>query len=116
MRKLLIYVIMVLSGLSAFAYDAKIDGIYYNFSGYEAIVTFRDDNHNFYCDSVVIPEHVTYNEVDYSVTSIGSSAFAGCCNLTSISIPKSVKSIGLQAFYGCSGLKNLNIRVRNYVV
>ena len=109
MRKLLVLAIMVLNGLSALAYDAEINGIYYNLIGEDAIVTFCDDNHNSYFGSVVIPEHVTYNEVDYSVTSIGSSAFAGCCNLTSISIPKSVKSIGLQAFYGCSKLASVYI-------
>ena len=36
MRKLIFLAIMTLSNLSALAYDAEIDGIYYNFSGDEA--------------------------------------------------------------------------------
>ena len=42
-------------------------------------------------------------------TSIPSSAFSGCENLTSITIPDSVTSIGDYAFYNCSGLTNITI-------
>lgn len=38
-------------------------------------------------------------------TSIGSSAFAGCSGLTSVTIPDSVTSIAGSAFAGCSGLR-----------
>lgn len=44
-----------------------------------------------------------------SVESIGSSAFLGCSNLTSITIPNSVSSIGNSAFFGCSGLSSVTI-------
>lgn len=43
-----------------------------------------------------------------SVTSIGYGAFYGCTGLTSITIPNSMTSIGNYAFYGCSGLTNIN--------
>lgn len=39
-----------------------------------------------------------------SVTSIGSYAFIGCTNLTSITIPDSVTSVGIGAFSECSRL------------
>ena len=41
---------------------------------------------------------------DDNITSVGTSAFAGCSGLTSIEIPNSVTSIGSSAFYNCSGL------------
>ena len=44
-----------------------------------------------------------------SVTSIGVSAFAGCSGLTSFTIPSSVTSIGGSAFEGCSGLTSFTI-------
>ena len=43
------------------------------------------------------------------VTAIGSSAFSGCSNLTSIVIPDSVTSIGAGAFSGCSSLESITI-------
>ena len=42
-------------------------------------------------------------------TSIPSSAFSGCENLTSITIPDSVTSIGEDAFRGCSSLTSVTI-------
>ena len=43
------------------------------------------------------------------MTSIGSSAFEGCVDLTSVSIPSSVTTIGGAAFYYCTGLKTVDI-------
>ena len=47
--------------------------------------------------------------MEYSVTSIGASAFRFCSGLTSITIPSSVTSIGSQAFENCSGLTSITI-------
>ena len=105
----------LLTGTKALAYDACIDGIYYNFSNGEATVTYQKyDSYNFnyisdYSGNVVIPESVTYNGTTYSVTSIGSYAFRNCSGLTSVNIPKSVTSIGGDAFRDCSSLTSVTI-------
>ena len=44
-----------------------------------------------------------------SVTSIGSTAFANCSNLTSITIPDGAINIGNDAFFGCLGLTDITI-------
>ena len=56
----------------AFAYDAEIDGIYYNLDAENKIaeVTFGG-----YSGNIIIPEKVTYNGIEYTVTSIGERAF-----------------------------------------
>ncbi len=80
-------------------------------------------------DSVlVIPDTVTNQSVNYTVTEIGDYAFSpssltsvtipnsvtsigdgafGYCSLTSITIPNSVTSIGNSVFYGCSSLTSI---------
>ena len=100
---------VLLVNITANAYDAEIDGIYYNFSGSTATVTFQTDSYNSYSGDVVIPESVEYNGSTYSVTSIDNYAFKFCSDLTSVNIPNSVTSIGNYAFNGCSGLTSITI-------
>ena len=111
MKKILSLIFVVMLPLFASAYDAEIDGIYYNFSGDNATVTYYDSNSNSnaYSGAVVIPESVTYNGKTYSVTSIGQYAFYKCWSLTSVTIPNSVTSIGYQAFCSCSSLTSVTI-------
>ncbi|MEE0882668.1 MAG: leucine-rich repeat protein [Bacteroidales bacterium] len=56
-----------------------------------------------------IPETVTYEETNYSVTSIGENAFRNRSSLTSVTIPNSVTSIGDGAFDVCSSLTSVTI-------
>ena len=107
-RKILLLVLMFLP-IMANAYDAEIDGIYYNFSGSKAIVTYRDSQYSSYSGSVTIPESVSYNGQTYSVTDINGWAFAYCFDLNSITIPNSVTSIGDFAFQYCRVLKSVAI-------
>ena len=112
MKRNLLLILVALLPMVASAYDAKIDGIYYNFSGNEATVTYQKQNYphtSDYSDSVVIPESVTYEGKTYSVTSIGDYAFQYCTGVTSVTIPNSVTSIGDYAFHYCSGLTSITI-------
>ena len=112
MKKTL-FTLFALLPLLANAYDAKIGGIYYNFtSDSTAMVTYQIESYfnpsyiydydiSDYAGDIVIPESVTYNDNTYSVTRIGNYAFSGCSDLTSVTIPKSLTNIGMDAFRGC---------------
>ena len=109
MRKILSLFLMACMSVGAFAYDAKIDGIYYAFYGENATVTYRDQNYNSYSGEVVIPATVEYNGTEYAVTSIGHRAFYGCSSLTTITLPNSITSIGSEAFCDCSSLTTITL-------
>lgn len=113
---LLLTVFMSMYGVKVSAYDAKVENIYYTFSGTEATVV--DMNYNkghsnwnemAYTGNVVIPETVTNNGVTYRVTAIGDNAFYYCTGLKSIFIPNSIISIGKNAFNMCTSLTSVNI-------
>ena len=104
---MLLLIATCLFSTNAFAYDALIDGIYYNFNGDEAEVTYNSSKK--YTGDIVIPESVVYNAKTYSVTSIGSYAFDDCSGLTSVNIPNSVTRIGHGAFMDCSSLTSVTI-------
>ena len=80
-----------------------------------------------------IPDRITLNGLDYTVTSVGSKAFKNnkylkkvsignnvvqiknyafykCPKLSSVKVGRSVRLIGKQCFYGCKKLRTLNIQ------
>lgn len=100
----------LIDSISLLAYDAEIDGIYYKFSGEEAIVTYREQySKEDYTGDVVIPEYVTYEGNEYCVTEIGRNAFYNCSNMKSISIPASIIRIADWSFYGCTNLTAVKV-------
>ena len=94
MKRKLLLLLVALLPMIASAYQAQIDGIYYDFSGDNATVTYKKEFSQGYSGEVVIPESVAYDGKTYSVTSIGQRAFYGCTGLTSVTIPNSVTSVG----------------------
>ncbi len=60
-------------------------------------------------DTVVIPEMISIDSVDYGVTSIGKKSFYECSSLTSVVISNGVTYIEDNAFYNCDSLINIEI-------
>lgn len=110
-HSLILIILALLTGTStASGYSFCVDGIYYNKSGSNAIVTYKDDvNYRTYSGKVNIPEIVSYNGVKYTVTGISNFAFLYCDSLTEISLPASISSIGQSAFWGCESITAINI-------
>lgn len=99
--RLILLCLCLSMGINAFAETVEINGIYYNLI--TKIKTAEvTSNPNKYTGDVNIPASVVYDDIEYNVNSIGNSAFSGCRNLNSVTIPNSVTSIGNYAFYNCS--------------
>ena len=116
-KKLSLLFALMLSTLTANAYDAYIDGIYYNLdtSAKTASVTNINGKGGGYSGVVNIPRIVNYNDVTYSVTAISSGAFSYSSKLASVVIPNSVTSIGGNPFSYCTELMSIVLESGNTV-
>ena len=116
MKKHLLFLFAALLPLLASAQTkVEIEGIWYNLDAdaKQAEVTYQGDSYESYDDkysgSIILPATVTYEGVDFSVTSIGNAAFYECFALTAITIPESVTSIGESAFFECVALTAITL-------
>ena len=107
MRKLFTLLLAVAAGVGTMFASTLIGDLYYNLND-ESQTAEVADNYGV-GGEIIIPSNVTYNEVEYSVTSIGNEAFRNCTGLTSVTIGNSVTSIGEWAFRNCSGLTSVTI-------
>ena len=107
--RLLLLASAIATSLSAAAYSFESAGIYYNITGDNTVeVTYSDRDNNTYSGSISVPETVTNNGTEYSVTTIGESAFKGSA-VTSVSMPESITSIDYDAFYECKNLESVTL-------
>ena len=107
--RLLLLASAIASSLSAAAYDFESAGIYYNITGNNTVeVTYSDRDNNTYSGSISVPETVTNNGTEYSVTKIGEYAFQGSA-VTSVSMPECIISIDYNAFKGCQNLESVTL-------
>ena len=107
MKRIFLLFFLLLGVLSAWAYDVKVNGIYYNLDKKNKTASVTSGKPK-YEGTVVIPESIGVNGTTYSVTSLGERCFRGCSGLTSITIPSSVTSLGNYCFCA-SGLTSITI-------
>lgn len=110
MKRKLLLILAALLPLMASADAVEIDGIFYNLQSKNksAEVTHPHKYHKVHSGALNIPASVTYEGVEYSVTSIGELAFH-LDSLTTVTIPNSVTEIGESAFEGCRSLISVTI-------
>ena len=87
------------------AQTATVDGINYSLNADAKTAEVTKSN---VTGDIVIPEKITVDGVEYSVTSIGGWAFYSCSRLTSVNMP-SATSIGKGAFYRCDALTSVKM-------
>ncbi len=107
-QKILSLLFMAFFPMAMMAYDAEVDGIYYNVVKKAGIATVTSGD-NPYTGNVVIPETFVFEGKAYTVKSIDEGAFEGCSSLTSVDIPSSVTSIGAGSFFRCTSLTSVTI-------
>lgn len=91
---------------SAEQYYNEEGPIYYEFNEDGTATLYHVDNS---VTSVTIPSKVTYDGKEYTVTTIGNSAFFGFSDLKTVTIPNTVTTIDDYAFEGCSSLTSVTI-------
>ena len=94
----------------------KVGELYYHFDkdAKTAMVTFEKyddyyDNYNSLPEELIIPEKVTYDEVEYTVTEIEQYAFQFSKSLKKVTLPATLEKIGDEAFYYCNELVSIDI-------
>ena len=106
-RRMFIVIIMMLASVLCTEAQTLINGLYYNLDSNTktASVSWNSSASG----DIVIPEKVIYDNVEYTVTSLGDESFCKCTSLTSIDIPSSVTSLGEWCFYYCTSLTSIDI-------
>ena len=110
-NKLFLSLLMLFSTLTTYAYDFVSDGIYYSFynkTEHTCKVVASASNSK-YSGDIIIPQHVKYQEIEYSVTKIGDNAFENSISLQAITLPISCTEIGNNAFKGCTDIQAIEL-------
>ena len=83
-------------------------------SGSGAMADYDKKSFSYTVDVTTAPWRGFYDDIKRvviknGVTNIGDSAFYGCKNISSVSVPSSLNSIGDSAFYNCTSLSSISI-------
>ncbi len=108
MKKFLFLILFTFTWPVLYAYDFYADGFYCNILS-TTEHTCEIEGSSTKTGLVIIPQTITYDDVDYTVTEIGWYAFYECTDLISVIIPNSVTRIETNAFKGCSGMTSITI-------
>ena len=94
MKHIVSFILLVLLPVVASAFDAYVNGIYYNLSENEAEVTYEEyDSYNSvyvsnYTGDIILPASITYNGKTYKVTEIRKAVrgltMSSCRSLASL--------------------------------
>lgn len=106
MKRIYLLTIIFFFSLIVRAVNVEIDGIMYNINAKTGLTEVVANPSHQYKGDIVIPETITYEDKEYTVTAIGESAFFQR-NITSITFPNSITSVGRAAFYCCSLLDSV---------
>lgn len=87
----------------------EIDGLDFVLNEEDLTATVSTKNQTLASGDIVIPEQVTYNSQDYTVTSLAESAFRNNTAITSAKILSKITVISRQAFEECTSLASIDL-------
>lgn len=95
------------ASISASAFDALVNGIYYNLDkkNHTATTTYKASRSKAtteYMGNITIPSEITWKGDTYKVTSIGYATFMNCKSLGTVTLPNTITKIEQSAFSDCS--------------
>jgi len=94
----------------SYVWAATINTISYTLStGSQNTATVDIGNKSNASSAIIIPSSITVATLAFSVTTIGTDAFATNGALTSISLPNTIAIISPEAFNGCANLTSISI-------
>lgn len=119
MKRLLILLLLVASTAVSWAYDFKVQvrdyALYFNIidadeRAVEVTAPLTEGNNRWAGEVppagiLAIPAEVEYNGKQYTVVAIGTRAFSGCTDITTLQLPPTVTDIGAYAFSFCTAIK-----------
>lgn len=111
-KRLFLFVALVATLVCLFAISASattIDGIEYSLNSSEKTAAVGDNTSYSANAVIVIPQTVTYNEVEYTVTAVKSSAFRNNDNITTIVLPSTITKLEGYTFSTCDALTSVYI-------
>ena len=99
MKTLLLGIMMLGMPLAAGAYDFESDGVYYGITGPSQVAVVTGDNYEgAYDGDVYIPDSVSHDGMNYTVTEIYYDAFFKCTRLGDVFLPSTITSLHWDAF------------------
>ncbi len=107
---LIIYTCILLIGKFTLAQtEFETDGIWYRTISDTSATVIHPPSAHYTNSNLIIPQTISHNGTNYTVTAIADSAFFDCTSLQRIDLPQTISYIGNFAF---SGGENLSVYVR----
>lgn len=102
MKILFLFITMLISSITSYAYDFEVDGIRYNILSREKLTVSVAADDNTCSGDIVIPSTVTYGGYTFSVIEISDYFLFNNSNVSSITIQEGVRKIGNCAIFNQS--------------
>lgn len=108
LNRICLTVALLLSALTASAYDFEVDGIAYNILSATDLTCEVTKSDNPYKGDFIVPSHVNYNNRTLTVIKVGDY----CCqksDITTIKLPSTVTLLGKSCFRDCHDLTSVKL-------